>query len=199
MQVITLNIREKEIEQYQNCFKTMAGTSALLSGFAYGAISTPTYNQTDNLFIIKFGYLASITAAMGIGLIIIVISSFCSIFGAGLALRGNKGADSVHQAVKVMGQYFNLNLGFFMMQLLLFQVSLIFMMIILYPWPMAFGIDVILVLFLLFFLYKALDIFNKLHFRDDQAISGIITRDDSQPIVANPSQYSRQPNTVPES
>jgi len=62
---------------------------------------------------IRFGYLSTTTLAMGLGLITIVISSFCNIFGPGLALRGNQGYSSVDLAVKTMSSEFNRCLTFF--------------------------------------------------------------------------------------
>lgn len=48
------------------------------------------------------GYLITTVAAMGFGLMTIVISSLVSILGPGLALRGSEGAISVHKAVETM-------------------------------------------------------------------------------------------------
>jgi hypothetical protein len=64
--------------------------------------------------MIRFGFLALTTASMGLGLIIIVLSSFCNIFGPGLALRGDKGSTSVALAVNIMQQEFNLCMQFFL-------------------------------------------------------------------------------------
>ena len=111
---MTLNIRMKELAQLQNCFKWMGTSAALISGFSYGAISIPTYNQMDNAWMIRFGFLALTTAAMGLGLITIVICSFCNIFGPGLALRGDKGSASVGLSVQIMQQEFNICLQFFL-------------------------------------------------------------------------------------
>lgn len=89
LQVMTLSIRIKELELHKDNFKLMGITSALIAGFAYGEISTPTWNQYDNTLVMRLAYLAATTASMGLGLIIIVISSFSAIFGVGLALRGD--------------------------------------------------------------------------------------------------------------
>jgi len=129
---MTLKIRLKELDQLKNCFNWMGSSSALLSGFTYGAISVPTYNQLDNLWIIRFGFLAATTATMGIGLISILICSFCNIFGPGLALRGDKGSGSVDFAVKTMTKEFNVCIQFYILQLTTFFVSLFFKTVLLY-------------------------------------------------------------------
>lgn len=81
----------------------MAGQSALLTGFAYGGISVSREIEGDvNLFFIQMGYLVTTVAAMGFGLMTIVISSLVSMLGPGLALRGSEGPVSMHKAVDTM-------------------------------------------------------------------------------------------------
>ena len=52
--------------------------------------------------MISFGFLATTTAAMGFGLLTIVVAALCSMLGPGLALRGPDGARSMHKAVDTM-------------------------------------------------------------------------------------------------
>lgn len=110
-----MNIRLKELEMFRNCFTLMGSLSAMLAGFSYSEISVPTYNQTDNTLIVRFFYLAGSVSTLSFGLIIILISSFSNIFGTGLALRGNQGANSVSHAVKTIEGEFTLCLRFFIL------------------------------------------------------------------------------------
>ena len=89
--VITLQIRLKELEQFKNCFATMSSTAALLAGFCYGAMSVDTWSAKTPE-VIKGGYMITTTASMSFGLMTIVTSVFCGMLGPGLALRGHKGA-----------------------------------------------------------------------------------------------------------
>lgn len=83
-------------------FKTMAGQSAMITGFCYGGISLTKHDDTQYSSFISFGYLSTTTAAMGFGLLTIVVAALCSMFGPGLALRGSEGALSMHKAVETM-------------------------------------------------------------------------------------------------
>ena len=180
---MTLNIRLKELEQLKNCFKWMGTTSGILSGFTYGAVSISTYDMKEKLFLIKFGYLACTTAVMGLGLITIVISSFCNIFGPGLALRGDKGYSSVDLAVRTMQREFNMCLLFYIAQLFIFLVSLFFKTFLLHNWTIALPLNIIIGVFVLIFALKGYSIFSKLFVGDLDAISGEITAMDSAPII----------------
>ena len=144
----------------------------MLAGFAYHEISTPTYNQTDNAMTVRFAYLAATTTTMGLGLIIVVISSLSTIFGAGLALRGNKGSNSVDLAVKTMEEEFNISLKFFIMQLTIFFTSLFFKSVILLRFSLALAVNGILLVFLVLFIKKGYQIFDLLYVPDREAISG---------------------------
>lgn len=52
--------------------------------------------------MISFGFLSTTSAAMGFGLLTIIIASLCGMLGPGLALRGHEGANSMHKAVDIM-------------------------------------------------------------------------------------------------
>ena len=98
----TLTIRQKELEYWVSTFKTMAGQSAMLTGFCYGGLSLAAQGNDAISNAISFGYLATTTGAMGFGLLTIIVAALSSMLGPGLALRGSEGAGSVHKAVDVM-------------------------------------------------------------------------------------------------
>lgn len=74
----------------------------MITGFCYGGISLAKHDDTQYSSIISFGYLSTTTAAMGFGLLTIVVAALCSMLGPGLALRGSEGALSMHKAVETM-------------------------------------------------------------------------------------------------
>ena len=97
----------------------MASTSALLSGFSYGSMSTTTWN-TKAPELLKIAYMIMTTTSMAFGLLTIVTSSFCSMLGPGLALRGGDGHNSINDAVDTMKDEFNGTLKYFVIMLLTF-------------------------------------------------------------------------------
>ena len=169
MQVKTLEIRYKELDFWKNTFTTMAGQSAMLTGFAYGGLSLDSEKKS---WLINFGYLGCTTSAMGFGLLTIVIASLCGMLGPGLALRGPEGPSSVHKAVDTMKDESVLCFIFFMCQLLFFHLSSFLLMWMLYPTNVAVIVNVVLAIFLVMFVYNGVTIFSKLHVSSEDAISG---------------------------
>ena len=121
LQVSLLKIREKELNFYvQNCIASArrplcharpclaqgqdrppppsaVGTqSAVLAGFAYNGIIQVDI-PTGSSEILKGVWLITSVCAMGFEMICLVNTSFCVMFGPGLALRGPDG--SMHAAV----------------------------------------------------------------------------------------------------
>ena len=169
--VITLQVRLKELDQFKNCFVTMATTSALLSGFSYGSMSTTTWS-TKAPELLKIAYMIMTTTSMAFGLLTILTSSFCSMLGPGLALRGTQGHESINKAVDTMRDEFNQTLKYFLITLLTFQVSVFFKMFLVYRISIALSINAILVVFLIYFIKKGLYIFDILHVEDHNAMTG---------------------------
>lgn len=163
----------------------------ILSGFCYGGLSISTYvNQDSKDYkdldseltyksplhyfqgMIAFGYLASTTLAMGFGLLTIITSSLCSMLGPGLALRGSEGALSMHKAVDTMKDESTNCFYFFMLQLLFFHISSFLLMWMIYSAPIAIVVNIVLLIFLVVFVVNGLDIVQKLHINEDDAVSG---------------------------
>ena len=93
-------------------------------------------------------------------------------FGPGLALRGGEGGLSMHKAVENMKKESTSCFTFFILQLLFFHVSSFLLMWLYYPTKVAIMINVILFAFLLIFIRSGWEIYNKLHVRDDEAVTG---------------------------
>jgi len=60
---------------------------------------------------------------MGSELMAVTISTFCTMFGPGHALRGPDGAKSMHKAVDLMEYYAKMCFGFSMTGLFFFHIS----------------------------------------------------------------------------
>jgi hypothetical protein len=128
-----------------------------LAGFCYGGLSV---NGEDGKAsgLLSFGYLSVTTAAMGFGLLTIIVSALCSMMGPGLALRGAEGAKSMHKAVDTMKEESTQCFYFFVGQLLFFHVSSFLLMWVLYSPRVAAMVNVVLLLFLILFIINGLDI-----------------------------------------
>lgn len=93
-------------------------------------------------------------------------------FGPGLALRGGEGAQSMHKAVENMKKESTNCFIFFILQLLFFHVSSFLLMWLYYPVKVAFLINMILGGFLVVFIKNGWEIYEKLHVKDDEAVTG---------------------------
>jgi len=144
----------------------------MLTGFCYGGLSLSA--RTDNQWAdaLSFGYLATTTAAMGFGLLTIVVAALCSMLGPGLALRGSEGALSMHKAVDAMKAESQSCFNFFIFQLFMFHVSSFLLMWVLYTTRVAAVVNVVLLIFLIIFAVNGYDIVQKLHIDEDEAVSG---------------------------
>lgn len=147
----------------------MAGQSAMLTGFCYGGLSLDSEKKS---WLINFGYLSVTIAAMGFGLLTIVIGSLCGMLGPGLALRGPDGPKSVHKAVDVMKNESVHCFTFFMLQLFFFHVSSFTLMWMLYSRNVAIVVNCVLLVFLFMFIYNGYTIYNKLYISESNAVSG---------------------------
>ena len=137
----------------------MAGQSAMITGFAYGGISLAKKDDSQFSSLISFGYLSVTTAAMGFGLLTIVVAALCSMLGPGLALRGPDGALSMHKAVETMKYESTNTFYFFIGQLFFFHISSFLLMWVLYTRLVALVVNVVLLIFLLIFIVNGVDIF----------------------------------------
>lgn len=93
-------------------------------------------------------------------------------FGPGLALRGGEGAQSMHKAVENMKKESTQCFIFFILQLLFFHISSFLLMWMYYPVKVAILINIILGAFLFVFVKNGMEIYDKLHVTDSEAISG---------------------------
>jgi hypothetical protein len=60
----------------------------MITGFCYGGLSMAEREDSDFSIYVSFGYLSTTSAAMGFGLLTIIVAALCSMLGPGLALRG---------------------------------------------------------------------------------------------------------------
>ena len=78
----------------------------------------------------------------------------------------------MHKAVENMKKESTNCFIFFILQLLFFHVSSFLLMWLYYPVKVALLINLILLAFLVVFIKNGWEIFNKLHVKDDDAVTG---------------------------
>ena len=106
---------------YTNNYWTLSSQASLLAGFAFGQITNPVPEETP--FLLECIYLLTTTVAMGFELCVVTNTTFCCMWGPGLALRGPHGARSVHIAVENLRAEQGLVFAFFLSGLLCFFAS----------------------------------------------------------------------------
>uniref|UniRef100_A0A7S2RJM5 PH domain-containing protein n=1 Tax=Rhizochromulina marina TaxID=1034831 RepID=A0A7S2RJM5_9STRA len=95
----TLQIREKEISVFTDNFAVLSTQSAFLTGLGFGGLTmVPTWDKDKRPQEAIFYTLVSIS--IGFNVLTLCISSWCMIFGPGLAIRGPDG--SMDRAIRGM-------------------------------------------------------------------------------------------------
>eukprot|EP00747_Dinoflagellata_sp_TGD_P182044 gnl/TRDRNA2_/TRDRNA2_36106_c0_seq1.p1 gnl/TRDRNA2_/TRDRNA2_36106_c0~~gnl/TRDRNA2_/TRDRNA2_36106_c0_seq1.p1 ORF type:complete len:213 (-),score=34.27 gnl/TRDRNA2_/TRDRNA2_36106_c0_seq1:106-744(-) len=94
-----LQVRNLELSYFLMVFDKMSSISSLLAGFASSALMVGIPRK-DNLML-KTAFLASTGCALGAHLLVVIISTMCTMWGPGLALRGEDGS-MMDNAVHIM-------------------------------------------------------------------------------------------------
>eukprot|EP00747_Dinoflagellata_sp_TGD_P179643 gnl/TRDRNA2_/TRDRNA2_30757_c0_seq1.p2 gnl/TRDRNA2_/TRDRNA2_30757_c0~~gnl/TRDRNA2_/TRDRNA2_30757_c0_seq1.p2 ORF type:complete len:222 (+),score=50.04 gnl/TRDRNA2_/TRDRNA2_30757_c0_seq1:78-743(+) len=110
-----VEIRQLEIEWFSNNYSTMTGQAAMLGGFALSSLTMPMPEEHEPEFWLEFCYLFMTCATIGMELACIILSSYLSVWGPGLALRGHRGTADLHEAVEVMRDYQESVFAFFIL------------------------------------------------------------------------------------
>ena len=84
-----LQIREKELNYYVNNYNTFGTQAALLAGFTLSALTEISYEGTLDLGL---PFHISTAICLTAGLHCVLTTTFVTVWGPGLALRGPKGS-----------------------------------------------------------------------------------------------------------
>ena len=123
---LTLQIREKEVTVFTENFAVISTQSAFLTGLGFSGLTmVPTWareNADDDppLFVQDIFY-SLVSISIGFNILTLAISSWCMIFGPGLAIRGPDG--SMSRAVAGMYQERKWALRFFWAGLIFIMLS----------------------------------------------------------------------------
>ena len=100
LKLSSLKVRQKEVAFYGANFESIATVSALVAGFTIGALQNRLPNDAHYALSLLFHCAFPLTVMHS--LFCVCNSTFVSMFGPGLALRGRDG--SMHRAVEGMMQ-----------------------------------------------------------------------------------------------
>eukprot|EP00933_Yihiella_yeosuensis_P051135 TRINITY_DN48985_c0_g1_i1.p1 TRINITY_DN48985_c0_g1~~TRINITY_DN48985_c0_g1_i1.p1 ORF type:complete len:214 (-),score=34.20 TRINITY_DN48985_c0_g1_i1:129-770(-) len=82
----TLEVRNMELEYYLMVFDKLSSISALLAGFASSALMVAVPKRTNPYIVTLF--LLSTASALGAHLLVVIVTTMCTMWGPGYALRG---------------------------------------------------------------------------------------------------------------
>jgi len=116
----SLSIRWMELDYFTMVFEKMSSVSGLLATFASSAmmLSVPRW---ENPWIVVL-FLSFTSAALGFHLLVILISTLCSLWGPGKALRGDDGSH-VHDTIAILETSQQTAMRFFVAGLFSYFVS----------------------------------------------------------------------------
>mmetsp|Transcript_100484 Transcript_100484/g.181332 ORF Transcript_100484/g.181332 Transcript_100484/m.181332 type:complete len:214 (-) Transcript_100484:62-703(-) len=95
----TLEVRNMELEYYLMVFDKLSSISSMLAGFASSALMVAIPQRTNPYLITLF--LLSTACALGAHLLVVIVTTMCTMWGPGHALRGED-ATYVDNAVYVL-------------------------------------------------------------------------------------------------
>ena len=157
-----------ELQYWMKTFKTITTESALFAGFCFGGLVVNTENSFP---LLNMAYLCCTSVAMGYGLLTITIASICLMLGPGAALRG-KDQEKVDKSVDILKAKSFECFRYFMLELLFFHISSFMLMWIYYRFIVALIVNIVLGIFLFFFVRNGYDILRELYIEDKDAVSG---------------------------
>jgi len=169
-----IEIRQLEVDWYCGNYSTIAGQAAMLAGFAFTQLTTPMPEDYVPPLILEFGYLFLTCMAVGLELSAIMLSTFLTVWGPSLALRGRRGVADLHRAVDCLRDYQFLTFSYFMIGWILFFISNILQVWIYFKRRVALVVSFPMSLFIVAILWYSYDITYKLRLSSSEQVEGRI-------------------------
>jgi len=169
-----VEIRKLEIDWYCDNYSTIAGQAAMLAGFAFTQLTTPMPEHNEPGFVLEFSYLFLTCTSIGLELSAIVLSTFLSLWGPSLALRGRAGSNDLHRAVKCLSDYQEFVFLYFMVGWVVFFISNIMQIWIYFPRRVALVVTFPLSFFIILITWYWIDLTARLRVHDDEVVHGKI-------------------------
>jgi len=169
-----IEIRQLEVDWYCGNYSTIAGQAAMLAGFAFTQLTTPIPADYVPPIFLEFGYLFLTCVAIGLELSVIMLSTFLTVWGPSLALRGRRGVADLHRAVDCLRDYQFLTFSYFIIGWILFFISNICQVWIYFRRRVAVVVTFPLLCFVIAILYYTCSITAKLKLDESEAVAGRI-------------------------
>ncbi|KAL8434892.1 hypothetical protein Efla_000703 [Eimeria flavescens] len=167
-----VEIRQLELDWYTNNYWTLSQQAALLAGFAFSQITTAL--PSDVSFALEGSYLLLAALSLGMQLCVIVTTTFCCMWGPGLALRGPDGVRSVNAAVENLKAEQGPVFFMFVAGLTCFFSSNILLLWCYFEEWVAFACSLFLGGFVFVIAYYAISLTYQLRVDDSEAVEGRI-------------------------
>ncbi|KAL8431495.1 hypothetical protein ACSSS7_005204 [Eimeria intestinalis] len=167
-----VEIRQLELDWYTNNYWTLSQQAALLAGFAFSQITTAL--PPDVSFALEASYLLLAALSLGMQLCVIVTTTFCCMWGPGLALRGPDGVRSVNAAVENLKAEQGTVFFMFVAGLSCFFTSNILLLWCYFEEWVAFASSIFLGAFVVVIAYYAIILTYQLRVREMDAVEGTI-------------------------
>jgi len=169
-----IEIRQLEVDWYCGNYSTIAGQAAMLAGFAFSQLTTPMPEDYVPPLILEFGYLFLTCMAVGLELSAIMLSTFLTVWGPSLALRGRRGVADLHRSVDCLRDYQFLTFSYFMIGWILFFISNILQVWIYFKRRVALVVSVPMSLFIVAIVWYSYDITRELRLQTGESVEGRI-------------------------
>eukprot|EP00933_Yihiella_yeosuensis_P054126 TRINITY_DN52496_c0_g1_i1.p1 TRINITY_DN52496_c0_g1~~TRINITY_DN52496_c0_g1_i1.p1 ORF type:complete len:231 (-),score=15.45 TRINITY_DN52496_c0_g1_i1:104-796(-) len=170
-----VDIRQMEIDWYCENYGVMTGQAAMLAGFAFSYL-TAEIPEGDNAphIVLEFCYFFLVCLSIGLELAVIIISSYLSVWGPSLALRGSNGTADLHKACDCLRDYQKLVFRCFLVGWCTYFVASILQVWIYYSKQVAGIVTFPLGGFVLAIVWYSYDLTAKLALPEDRIVIGKI-------------------------
>ncbi|CDJ66463.1 hypothetical protein, conserved [Eimeria necatrix] len=167
-----VEIRQLELDWYTNNYWTLSQQAALLAGFAFSQITTSLPEHLP--FALEASYLLLAALSLGLQLCVIITTTFCCMWGPGLALRGPDGVRSVDEAVDKMKGEQGVVFFLFVLGTVCFFVSNVLLLWCYFESNVAAASSLFMGGFVLLIIYYSVTLTYQLRVRETEAVEGNI-------------------------
>lgn len=170
-----VEIRQQEVDWYCSNYNVMTGQAAMLAGFAFSFITLPVpEGELAPHIVLEFLYFVLTCGTIGLELGVIIISSYLSVWGPSLALRGSRGTADLHKACDALKDYQVLTFYCFMTGWIIYFIASILQVWIYYRMHIAAFVTIPFGCFVVLIIWYSYDLTKKLYLPDKEVVLGKI-------------------------
>jgi len=171
LKVSLLEIRERELNLYVQCFRSIGTMAGVFAGFALqGACLSSYFFPPDASEGMRMLYLVSTTVAMDLNVAALFAATSCAAMGPGLALRGPDG--SMERAVEGLALEYRVTFLTFCLGVLALYASAAVYIVIMMNWATLLILQLILLVALRYTLVACKRIYKKFRLPASLAVGG---------------------------